>query len=127
MTQLSGLTLAYLGDAYFELAIRRHLIGKGYTKVNDLHKLAIKFTSATGQSMIVMALLNGFLTEDEISVYKRGRNATSTHKPKNADLEQYRHATGYETLIGYLCEENQMERLSQIIQKSISIIEELPE
>jgi len=127
MTQLNGLTLAYLGDAYFELAIRRHLIGQGYTKVNDLHTKAIKYTSATGQAMIMMTLLNGFLSEEEISTYKRGRNATSTHKPKNADLDQYRQATGFETLLGFLCEENQIDRLSQIIQKSIEIIEELPE
>ena len=127
MTQQSGLTLAYLGDAYYELQIRTHLIQKGYTKVNDLHKMAIAFTSATGQAKTIYKLLDDFLSEEEIAVYKRGRNATSTHKPKNADLEQYRQATGFEALIGFLLLEEKIERLNQIILKSISIIEELPE
>ncbi|MDD3122796.1 MAG: ribonuclease III domain-containing protein [Acholeplasmataceae bacterium] len=127
MTQHSGLTLAYLGDAYYELQIRTYLMSKGYTKVNDLHKLAIMYTSALGQSKSVQYLVNSFLTEDEISVYKRGRNATSTHKPKNADLDTYRQATGFEALIGFLLLENQFERLEQIILKSIAIIEELPQ
>ena len=102
-------------------------MSKGYTKVNDLHKLAIMYTSALGQSKSVQYLVNSFLTEDEISVYKRGRNATSTHKPKNADLDTYRQATGFEALIGFLLLENQFERLEQIILKSIAIIEELPQ
>lgn len=125
MIQQSGLTLAYLGDAYFELAVRAYLIQKGHTKVNDLHKLAIKFTAATGQAKIIQTLLDSDLSEIETDTYKRGRNATSTHKPKNADLTIYRSATGFECLIGHLYLDGQTERLKKLIERSIQIIEEL--
>lgn len=125
MNQLSGLTLAYLGDAYYELEIRRYLINKGLTNVNELHQKAIIYTSAVGQSKAIEALQTGFLSEDEINVYKRGRNATSTHKPKNAELSTYRFATGFEALIGFLVQEKEFDRANKIIERSIQIIEEL--
>lgn len=125
MIQQSGLTLAYLGDAYFELAIRKHLIEKGHTKVNDLHQYAIQFTSANGQAKIIHKLLESELTEFEVDTFKRGRNATSTHKPKNADLTIYRAATGFECLLGHLYLDGRLDRLEFLIQKSIEIIEEL--
>ncbi len=125
MIQQSGLTLAYLGDAYYEFAIRDYLIQKGYTKVNELHQYAIKFTSATGQAKIIQKLLESELSESETDTFKRGRNANSTHKPKNAELTIYRAATGFECLIGHLYLDGQVERLNELIQKSIEIIEEL--
>jgi len=125
MNQLSGLTLAYLGDAYYELEIRTYLINQGYTNVNLLHQKAIFFTSAVGQAKAIEKLQEGFLTEDEINVYKRGRNATSTHKPKNAELSTYRFATGFEALIGFLVQEKEFARANEIILRSIQIIEEL--
>lgn len=124
MTQLSGLTLAYLGDAYYELQIRSYLINKGITNVNTLHQKAIRFTSAKGQASIIDYLLEN-LSSEEISVFKRGRNATSTHKPKNADLSTYQKATGFETLIGFLYVEKEEDRLKEIIDLSIQYIEEL--
>ncbi len=125
MTQLSGLPLAYIGDAYYELQIRTYLIQKGITSVNDLHKQAIRFTSAIGQDKIIKYLLDEILVESEIAVFKRGRNATSTHKPKNADLTSYRFSTGFESLIGFLYIENQLERANELIRLSIQFIEEL--
>ncbi|MGD9910393.1 MAG: Mini-ribonuclease 3 [Candidatus Izemoplasmatales bacterium] len=127
MNQHSGLTLAYLGDAYYEVEIRTYLISKGITNVNLLHQQAIKYTSAVGQAKAVMKLVEQYLTEEEISVYKRGRNATSTRKPKNTPLNIYQFATGFEALIGFLVIEKQNERLNEIIQKSISLIEETSE
>lgn len=124
MIMHSGLTLAYLGDAIYELEIRKYILSKGFTKVNDLHKLVITFTSAKPQAKAIWGLIDNFLTEDEIQVYKRGRNATSTHKPKNADLDTYRASTGFEALLGYLYLQNDEKRLSEVILKSIQIIEE---
>jgi len=123
MTQLSGLTLAYLGDAYYELQVRKHLVEQGYTKGNDLHAKAIKYTSANGQNTIIQRLLP-LLTELESDVVKRGRNAESTHKPKNADLAVYRMATGFESLIGFLMVEQKQARLDEIMNMAFQIIEE---
>ncbi|MFA5290603.1 MAG: ribonuclease III domain-containing protein [Candidatus Izemoplasmatales bacterium] len=120
---LNGLALAYIGDAYFELKIREHLIASGLTKVNDLHHQAIRYTSALGQAQIMTWLLERGLTDSEMTYYKRGRNAGSTHKPKNADLATYRHATGFEALFGYLYLENEHQRIDQIITEGIAYIE----
>jgi len=127
MNQHSGLTLAYLGDAYFEVEVRTYLISKGITNVNQLHQQAIKYTSAVGQAKMIEMLVDHVLTEDEIVIYKRGRNATSTRKPKNTPLHIYQFATGFEALIGFLVIEKQEERLKELIQKSIAFIEETSE
>ncbi|MDD4184032.1 MAG: ribonuclease III domain-containing protein [Candidatus Izemoplasmatales bacterium] len=124
MNQHSGLTLAYLGDAYYELMIRKHLLDQGLSKVNDLHKKAIKYTSAKGQSTAMAVLLEKGLTETEESVYKRGRNAEATHKPKNVSLGVYHQATGFESLIGYLYLEGDLVRLEEIIKAAIVAISE---
>ena len=88
MIQENGLTLAYIGDAIYELKIREYLLTQNYTKVNDLHKHAIKYTSAISQAQIIDYLMQS-LTEEEIEYYKRGRNTGGTHKPKNASLNDY--------------------------------------
>jgi len=124
MNMHNGLTLAYLGDAVWELHIRRYLIEKGWTKVNELHSAAICFTSASGEAKAVRFLLDsGWLSEQEQDVFKRGRNAEATHKPKNADLATYHLATGFESLIGHLFLEGLLERLSDLMNESIRIIE----
>lgn len=124
MIQLNGLTLAYIGDAYYELKIREYLINKKLTKVNDLHNNAIQFTSAMNQAKAVMVLLDECYTEEEIGIYKRGRNQNSSHKPKNADVQTYNKATGFESVIGYLYLKQNYERLDQIINMTIQILEE---
>lgn len=124
MVLQNGLALAYLGDGLYELEVRKYLLTKKLTKVNDLHKQAIIFTSANGQAKAMEGLLNGFLTENEMEYYKHGRNATSSRKPKNTTLSTYHQSTGFEALIGYLYLDNQIDRCEEIIQKSISIIEQ---
>jgi ribonuclease-3 family protein len=124
MNMHSGLTLAYLGDAIWEIRIREYLMGKGLTKVNDLHKTAIRYTSATGEAIAADRLQEGFLSEAETDLFKRGRNAESTHKPKAVDLGTYHKATGFEAVLGHLYLENQMGRLAEIIAESIRLIEE---
>jgi len=119
MSQLSGTTLAYIGDAIFEVLIREHLINAGYQKVDNLHKEAIKFTSAKGQK-IGYDIISEVLSEKEVSIFKRGRNANSDRKAKNATLAEYKTATGLEALFGYLYLEKNNDRISELLNKIIN-------
>lgn len=123
MILYNGLTLAYIGDALFELKIREYLLNKGITKVKNLHNEAIKFTQAKAQAEIAFELVNSYLSEEEISIIKRGRNQNATHKPKNADIQTYNMATGFESLIGYLYLQKNEQRLNEIIDIAMKIIE----
>ncbi len=125
MIQYNGLTLAYIGDAYFELAVRNYLLDKGITKVNDLHTNAILYTNANSQAKIARKLIKDFYSDNEINIYKRGRNSNSTHKPKNSDVITYNTSTGFEAVIGYLYLDSQFDRLDKLLKKSFSIIEKL--
>lgn len=99
----SGLTLAYIGDAYYEIYFRKYNVSLGHTKVNKLHKETIKFTCAEYQSRAVKYLLDeNILTEEEESVYKRGRNSNTNKTRKTLSVAEYNMATGLEALIGYL-------------------------
>jgi len=114
MVQYNGVTLAYIGDAVYELYIRETLIKNGLTKVDSLHQEAIKYTSANGQKAALDVIYES-LTEGEISIFKRGRNASSMRKARNADLSVYKQATGFEALIGYLHITQNFERLHEIM------------
>lgn len=120
---MSPLVLAYLGDTIYESYIREYLITKNINKkVNDLHKTAIKYVKAKAQATIIHELENE-LTEEETRIYKRGRNQKSHTKAKNADIVDYKCATGFESLIGYLYLSKDIERLEYIVYKGIEIIE----
>lgn len=120
---ISPLVLAYLGDTVYESYVREYLIKKNINKkVNDLHKSAIKYVNAKAQATVIHAIEDE-LTEDEERIYKRGRNQKSHTSPKNADIIDYKHATGFEALIGYLHLNNESDRLNYIISKGIDIIE----
>lgn len=100
---MNSLTLAYLGDAVYEIYIRTYLLSKNIVKIDELQKEAIKYVSAKAQSNIVNNLIEeGFLSLEEIEIYKRARNHKQNHKPKNTDIITYKNATGLEALIGYL-------------------------
>ena len=118
----SPLVLAYIGDAVHATYIRCRLIEKMDKKVNDLHKLSSGYVKASAQSKVILELM-AELTEEEIAVYKRGRNAKSATVPKNADVVDYRHATGFEALIGYLYIEKREERLNFLLSRSFEIIQ----
>jgi len=121
---LNGLTLAYIGDSYYELCIRKYMIDKNYTKVNDLHRLTIQFVSAVAQAKIVETMLRErFLTPEEEAIVRRGRNSKPEHRRPNVDLETYRQSTGFEALIGYLYLMANQQRLDEVIQKAIEIVE----
>ncbi len=96
----SPLTLAYLGDCVYELLVRETLVRKGNKPNGKLHGEATKFVSSKGQSEAFLKIEH-ILTEEEIAVFKRGRNAHSVPN-KNNDADEYRRATGLETLFGYL-------------------------
>ena len=121
---MSPLVLAYLGDTVYESYIREYLIKKNCNnKVNTLHKQAIKYVNANAQSKVIHTIEND-LTEEEMRIFKRGRNQKSNTAPKNMDLVDYKHATGFEALIGYLYLDKQIDRLEEIVRRGIAIIEE---
>ena len=121
----NGLSLAYLGDTVYETYIREMILEDGLTKVNDLHKKAIKYTSGVGQAYIITKLLeNKVLTLEEEKYYKRGRNSHVKKVRKNVARQTYLRATGFEALIGYLYLSKQFERLNYIFKLSSDIINE---
>ncbi|MDB8790077.1 MULTISPECIES: Mini-ribonuclease 3 [Romboutsia] len=120
---MSPLVLAYIGDTIYESYIREYLIRKNINKkVNDLHKSAIKYVNAKAQAT-VMHEIEDELSEDELRIYKRGRNQKSHTSPKNADIIDYKCATGFEALVGYLHLGGEKDRLDYIVEKGINIIE----
>ena len=119
---LNGLTLAYMGDGIYELYIRQHVLRTGKTKPNILHREATRYVSAKAQANLIQQMLDNesFLTEEELEYFKRGRNAKSHTKAKNADVITYRMSTGFEAMIGYLYLSGQNERLEEVIVYSTS-------
>lgn len=109
VNEYSPLALAYLGDAYYELLVRAHLLGQGNMPTSELNKRAKEYVTAVKQSGMVDTLLP-HLSETELAAYKRGRNAHSAHTPKSAAAVQYRRATGLESLFGYLYVKGDTER-----------------
>lgn len=119
---LNPLQLALIGDGVFEVFIRNYILMKNTSlSANKIHVKAIGYVKAKSQACI-MHEIELLLTEEEESIYKRGRNAKSPTVPKNADVRDYRTATGFEALIGYLYLTGNKERLEFILSKSIEII-----
>ena len=99
---INGIALAFEGDAVYSLYIRRHLIFQGQTKPNQLHRLATRYVSAKAQASLIEKMLEQeLLTEKELDIYKRGRNANSHTKAKNTDVITYKMSTGFEAVMGY--------------------------
>ncbi|MCF7925432.1 MAG: Mini-ribonuclease 3 [Candidatus Izimaplasma sp.] len=113
MTNYNGVTLAYIGDAVYEQKVRVHLLNSGTEKVDHMHNQATEYTSAVGQAK-AFRIIEKQLTEQEMRMYKKGRNAT-TRKPTNMSRVDYQTATGFEALIGYLHLSQQENRISEIL------------
>ena len=110
------MSLAYLGDAIYELYIREYLIKQGYAKVEELQKEAVKYVSAKSQAKILNFLIdNNFLSEVELDIVKRGRNYKRSSHPRNTDIITYKMSSGFEAMIGYLYFNNEKKRLDEII------------
>lgn len=109
----SPLTLAYIGDGVFDLIIRSVVVGKGNTKASQLHHRTSEIVKAHTQATM-MEVLEPLLTDIEVDVYRRGRNAKSYTMAKNASMADYRKATGFEALMGYLYLTDQFERAVEL-------------
>lgn len=111
--QLSPLNLAFIGDCIYEILVRENLVKNANRPVNDLHHESVKFVSAKAQTK-AFEKIEDILTEDEMSIFKRGRNAKVGHNPKSASTEEYHTATGVEALFGYLYLSGKEERIKEL-------------
>ncbi len=116
--QYSPLTLAYIGDAIYELVIRTILVREANTQVNKLHRKASSLVKAETQSLMIETLEQLF-TEEEMHIYKRGRNAKSFTSAKNASIVDYRRATGFEAVMGYLYLKGEYDRITDLVYAGI--------
>ena len=118
ISQMSPLVWAYMGDAVYEKFIREYVIRQGLCKNGLLHKKSIKYVSAKGQAQILKEI-EDFLTDEEKDIVRRGRNSNPHSTAKNADIVEYKYATGFEALIGWLYLNEKRERLEEIFKKCV--------
>ena len=109
------LVLAYIGDSIYDLLIRTILVSRGKRQANELHKKASGYVRASAQAAMILAIRED-LTEEEHQAYKRGRNAKAFSMAKHATMSEYRHATGFEALMGYLYLKDRMPRLIDLVR-----------
>ncbi|EJF00139.1 Mini-ribonuclease 3 [Liquorilactobacillus mali] len=122
--QVNGIALAYMGDAIYEVYVRKHLLAKGLTKPNHLHKTATHYVSAKAQSFLAEKMQKqNILNKTELEYFRRGRNAKSHTSAKNTAVITYRISTGFEALFGYLFLSNQESRVTELAQWCIEMIE----
>ena len=117
----SPLTLAYIGDGVYELIIRTILVKEGNNQASKLHQKASKLVKASAQAFLLEAIKEN-LTEEELAVYKRGRNAHSPTMAKNATMADYRRATGFEALMGYLYLQKDWERMWMLVKQGLDAL-----
>ncbi|MBR5637632.1 MAG: ribonuclease III [Pseudobutyrivibrio sp.] len=118
----SPLTLAYIGDAIFDVVIRSILVNKGNTAVNKLHQRTSSIVKAPTQAKMAVALMDSF-TEEEADWYRRGRNSKPHTKAKNATTMDYLEATGFEAVMGYLYLTGNMDRICELVNRGIELLE----
>ena len=118
------LQYAYIGDAIYEVLVRDYLLSKNIVKTKELREKSLDFVSAKRQAYFVHVLSNGFLNDLELDIIRKGRNAKVHSKPKNCDILTYKYATSFEVLIGYLYKNNNFDRIKEIFEKIIELVEE---
>ena len=118
----SPLTLAYIGDGIYDLIIRSLVVAKGNTRASELHKRTSQIVKAKTQADMAEILLP-MLTEEEADIYRRGRNAKSPTMAKNATMSDYRKATGFEALMGYLYVKDELPRMVELVKVGIEKME----
>jgi len=121
---MNPLKLAYLGDVVFEMYIRVYLINKVVLTPHEMSKKAIQYVKASSQAKLVLGIKE-LLSEEEWTLVKRGRNQKSATVPKNARMSDYRYATGFEALIGYLHLLNRDERIIEIVKFGIEYLDNI--
>ncbi|MCI5805695.1 MAG: ribonuclease III [Clostridium sp.] len=119
----SPLALAYIGDSVFDIMIRTMEVSQVNKQVNKYHKDVSKIVCAPAQAKMIM-VIKEYLTEEERDIYKRGRNANSYTKAKNATRTEYRKATGFEALLGYLYLKEDFERLVDVVKMGLDVLQE---
>lgn len=124
--QIPILSLAYLGDAVWEIVVRDHLVRKSRLQANQLHQQATHYVKAAGQARIMQEWLDrpNWLKAEELTIFKRGRNAKSHTSAKNASIADYRLATGFEALFAYLYLGDEPKRYQELSESALAIIEE---
>ncbi|CAK8054372.1 Mini-ribonuclease 3 [Eupransor demetentiae] len=122
---MNGLSLAYIGDAVYEVAVRKHLLELGFTKVNAMQKHSRHYVSAKAHAAIYAVMeADGLLKENEMTYFKRGRNAKSHTSAKHTEVIKYRISTGIEAMFGYLYLSGQMNRFDELMNWIFAAVED---
>ena len=120
--ECSPLVLAYIGDCVFDLIIKTMAAGRGNRPVHKLHEETSRYVQASAQSFM-MRSMQEHLTEEEHAIYRRGRNSRTVSPAKNQSITDYRRATGFEALIGYLYLRREYERLTELVELGLESME----
>lgn len=118
----SPLTMAYIGDGIYEIVIRTIIVDQANRQVNKIHKASADLVKAQTQAQLIHLIMDK-LTEEEVAIYKRGRNAKAITRAKNASMSDYRTATGFEALMGWLYLTNQSDRMMELIKEALDLFE----
>lgn len=125
INMINTTSLAYLGDAVYEVIVREMILAKYPLDAGKAHQHAVRFVSAGGQAKAARAMIEkGFLTEEEEHLLKRARNHRTMSRPQHADPKDYKYATGFEALLGYLHLAGEKDRIAEITSEAFRIIEE---
>ncbi len=119
---MAPVALAYMGDVLFEMFVRDHLLQRPQTNINQMHRKAVTYVNASSQAWMVRHLAT-FLTDEEKDAVRRGRNGKTGTVPRNADVTEYRYATGFEALLGWLYYKNATTRLVQVMEMAVELLE----
>ncbi len=124
INRINTTTLAYLGDAVFEVIVREKIVMEKPGDAGRAHHTAVRYVSAAGQALAARTMITeGFLTEEEETIYKRARNHRAMSRPQNADPREYKVATGFEALLGFLYLSDDRKRLREIAAEAVRIVD----
>lgn len=124
INRINTTSLAYLGDAVYEVIVREMILARYPLDAGKAHKHAVAYVSAGGQAKAARTMIEeGFLTETEEHLLKRARNHRSMSRPQHADPKDYKYATGFEALLGYLHLTGERDRIAEIAEEAFRIIE----
>ena len=124
INRFNSSTLAYLGDAVFEVIVREKIVLERPGDSGRAHHTAVRYVSAAGQAKAAkMMVAEGFFTEEEVRIYKWARNHRSMSRPQHADPKEYKAATGFEALLGFLYLSDERERLREIAAEAVRIVD----